>query len=94
MSIPPLESGAIQVTRIPPVLLASATTLRGTPGRERGEMAVDASEYAPTPAIFFAATLNVYNVPVTRSLIEAEVVVAELIWATSTQFCPVQAWTT
>ena len=91
ISIPPFDNGATHVTRIPPELLASAITLRGTPGRERGEMAVDASEYAPTPAMFFAATLNVYNVPVTRSLIDAEVVEAELISATTAQFCPVQA---
>ena len=94
ISIPPFDNGAIHVTRIPPVLFASATTLRGTPGSERGETGAEASEYAPTPAMFFAATLNVYNVPVTRSLIEVEVTLAVSSSATTAQFCPAQACTT
>ena len=56
---------------ITPSSFAAASTLVGAPGTTRGVAAFDSSEYPPVPATFFAATLKVYETPISRPLIFA-----------------------
>ena len=75
MEAPPLLEGADHETSMPPVLSAVAVTAVGASGTVRGVIDVDAVEYGPSPAMFFAATWKVYAVPLVRPVTVAEVTV-------------------
>jgi hypothetical protein len=60
--LPPLETGALQVTTAW-VLPAVAVAKLGAPGRNTGVTAPEAADAALVPKAFVAVTVKVYGVP-------------------------------
>jgi hypothetical protein len=71
---PPFETGAENETLSDPLPLATDVIV-GAPGIVAGVIAADWRDVAPVPAAFVARTLNVYDVPFVKPVIEHDVVV-------------------
>jgi hypothetical protein len=75
---PPSDAGAVHVT-VTWALPAVPDTPVGAPGAPggggSGVTALDAADWAPVPTAFFAATLNVYEVPLASPVMTWEVAV-------------------
>ena len=73
IALPPLLEGAVQETAtwVDP---NTPDTPVGAPGTVAGTTADDAEDAAPAPALFVAATVNVYDVPFVRPVTVHEVV--------------------
>ena len=67
---PPLEAGAVHDTTDEPVAFADETEVAetpvGAPGGPTGTTALELLAAPPVPALFVAATKNVYETPLVR----------------------------
>ena len=62
MALPPLDSGAVQLT-VADALPRLAVTPVGASGTATGVTAFDAADAVPVPALLVAVTVKVYDVP-------------------------------
>ena len=65
IGLPPLNTGACQLTRARPTPPAAATFVGGS-GDVAGVTELDGSDGAPVPTALVAVTVNVYDVPFVR----------------------------